>query len=103
MARKHPVFEVLDETAQAGVTPNAKALDRLNLPAGSRRGIEVTLERVARLRSDGEHQAARQLAHRSAGDLIDRLPNDQRRPDYLDEPVVTPDDPAELAGMVSRW
>lgn len=103
MTRKHPVFEVLDETAQGCVTPNAKALDRLNLSAGSRREIEETLNRVARMRADGEHQAARQLAHSRAGALIGMLPESQRRPDYLDEPVETPDDPSELAGMVSRW
>lgn len=99
--RKHPVTQTL-EAAAMGELPTEKELDRLELPPDVRREVFDAALVAVGIKAGGENQAARTHAHDQAGRILDGLPAQLRRADYLREEEPTPDDPRALADRVSR-
>lgn len=99
--KKHPVTRTL-KSAAFGDLPTEKELDRLELPPDVRRKVFDAALVTVGIKAGGENQAARIHAHDQAARIVDSLPDQLKRPDYLREEDDTPDDPRALADRVSR-
>jgi hypothetical protein len=98
-ARRHPITSLLSQLRDV---PSAAELDALDLAPAQRRSVEKAAREVVDLRSAGSLKDARDTAWDAAVQIVDGLPSDQQRADYLDAPEPDTTDPAELAARVSR-
>jgi hypothetical protein len=103
--RKHPVCELLRQSAYFGAIPSERELDSLGLPRHQRDDLRTHCVEVARLHDSGERQAAWALGDERAADLIDWLDDDLRDPAHwrAPDPHADVSDPRELAALIPRF
>lgn len=88
--RRHPVRILLRDAAFHGARglPSDAELEALGLTNGERGKLAEACKSVAATHAEGQYPEAWVAADRLAGEIIARLPETQRDPDYL-EPLAT--------------
>jgi hypothetical protein len=108
---RHPVWETIRDASYygAGGIPSDDDLAGLRVAPEHVRAIEAACCAVAAVHDRGEHQLAWEKADTAAQQIIDRLPEPQRDPEYLadaqrDARMAEFDDlsPRELAALIKH-